>query len=72
MLCQSLLYSQVTQLYTYRLSLFMYNFAYLFLAMLGLHCCVGIFSSCKEQGLLSRVVPGLFTVVTTLVTEHGL
>ena len=54
MLCQSLLYSKVTQLYTYTLSLFIYNFVYLFLAMLGLHCCVGIFYSCKEQGMLSR------------------
>ena len=24
------------------------------MAVLGLHCCVGIFSSCKEQALLSR------------------
>ena len=28
-------------------------FIYLFLAMLGLHCCVQIFSSCSELKLLS-------------------
>ena len=28
-------------------------FIYLFLAVLGLHCCVGFSLSCEEQGLLS-------------------
>ena len=31
-----------------------YNFIHLFSAVLGLPCCVGFFSSCDEQGLLSN------------------
>ena len=38
--------------------LFIY-FIYLFLAALGLHCCVWVFSSCGEWGLLFVVVCGL-------------
>ena len=33
--------------------LFFSFYFYLFLAVLGLHCCLGAFSSCGEQGLLS-------------------
>ena len=29
-------------------------FVYLLLAMLGLHCCARVFSSCGDQGLLQR------------------
>ena len=47
-------------------------FIYLFLAVLGLCCCVGSFSSCGEQGLLFVVVHGLLTAVAFLVAEHGL
>ena len=38
---------------------------YLFLAALGLHCCVRAFSSCGEQGLLLVAVRGLLIVVAS-------
>ena len=47
-------------------------FIYLFLATLGLRCCVQVFSSCGEQGLLFFVVRGLLIMVASLVAEHGL
>ena len=47
-------------------------FIYLFLAVLGLCCCVWAFSSCGERGLLFVVVCGLLTAVASLVVEHGL
>ena len=47
-------------------------FIYLFLAALGLRCCVWAFSSCSEQGLLIVEVRGLLIAVASLVTEHGL
>ena len=49
-----------------------YLFIYLFLAALGLHCCMQAFSSCGEQGLLFVVVRRLLIVVASLVAEHGL
>ena len=45
---------------------------YLFLAVLGLHCCMRAFSSCGEQGLLFVAVRGLLIAVASLVVEHGL
>ena len=51
---------------------FIYLFIYLFLAALGLCCCMWALSSCGEQGLLFVVVCGLLTVVASLVAEHGL
>ena len=47
-------------------------FVYLFLAVLGLCCCVRAFSSCDEQGLLFVAVRGLLIAVASLVVEHGL
>ena len=44
----------------------------LFMAALGLRCCVRAFSSCGEQGLLFVAVHGLLIVVASLVAEHGL
>ena len=56
--------------------LFFFNkfilFIYLFMAVLGLHCCVWAFSSCSEQGLLFFAVCGLLIAVASLVAEHGL
>ena len=52
--------------------LFFYKFIYLFLAALGLRCCMRAFSSCDEQGLLFVAVPGLLIAVASLVAEHGL
>ena len=44
----------------------------LFLAALGLGCCMQAFSSCSERGLLFVAVCGLLIVVASLVAEHGL
>ena len=49
----------------------MYLF-YLFLAALGLHCCVWAFSSFGGRGLLFIVVCRLLIAVASLVVEHGL
>ena len=54
----------------YFLNLFIYLF--IFLAALGLRCCVRTFSSCGKRGLLFVVVRGLLIVVASLVAEHGL
>ena len=58
------------------LSFFFFNkfiyFIYLFLAVLGLRCCVRAFSSCGERGLLFVAVHGLLIAVASLVVEHGL
>ena len=47
-------------------------FIYLFLAALGLRCCVQAFSSCSEGELLFIAVRGLLIVVASPVAEHGL
>ena len=47
-------------------------FIYLFLAVLGLCCCVRAFSSCGEWGLLFVAVCGLLIEVASLVAEHGI
>ena len=44
----------------------------LFLAALGLCCCMRAFSSCGERGLLFVVVCGLLIAVASLAAEHGL
>ena len=44
----------------------------LFLAALGLCCCMRAFSSCGERGLLFVAVRGLFIAVVCLAAEHGL
>ena len=44
----------------------------LFLAALGLRCCVRAFSSCGKWGLLFVAVHGLLIAVASLVVEHGL
>ena len=46
-------------------------FIYLFLAALGLRCCVQVFSSCGERGLLFVAVSGLLIAVASLA-EHRL
>ena len=48
------------------------NFIYLFLAALGLCCCMRAFSSCGKRGLLFVAVRGILTAVASLVAEHGL
>ena len=45
---------------------------YLFLTVLGIHCCARAFSSCGERGLPFVVVCRLLIAVASLVVEHGL
>ena len=47
-------------------------YLFLFLAALGLRCCVRAFSSCGEQGLLFITVCGLLLAVSSPVAERGL
>ena len=49
-----------------------YLFIFIFLAALGLHCCMQAFSSCGERGLLFVAVRRLLIVMASLVAEHGL
>ena len=51
---------------------FFFFLMYLFLALLGLHCCEQTLSSCSEQGLLSTCGARLFIAVASLVVEHRL
>ena len=53
------------------LFLFIY-FVYLFLAALGLHCCVWAFSSCGEWGLLFVAVCRLLIEMASIVVDHRL
>ena len=43
---------------------------YLFLAVLGFHCCTQAFSSCREQRLLFVAVLELLIVVVSHVAAH--
>ena len=49
-----------------------YLFIYLFLAVLGLHCCARAFSSCGKRGPLFIAVHGPLTIAASLVAEHRL
>ena len=60
------------KLYTLFLKNKFIYFTYLFLAVLGLHCCARDFSSCSEWGLLFVVVRGFLIAVASLVAEHRL
>ena len=60
------------KLYTLFLKNKFIYFTYLFLAVLGLHCCARAFSSCSEWGLLFVVVRGFLIAVASLVAEHRL
>ena len=50
----------------------LFYFIYLFLAALGLRCCVWAFSSCGKLGLLFVMVSGLLIAVASVVVEYGL
>ena len=50
----------------------LFVFACLFLAVLGLRCCMWTFSSCSEQGLFFTAVLGPLVVVASLIAEHRL
>ena len=55
----------------FMLCMYILKFIYLFLAVLGLHCCTRAFSSCSEGWLLFIAVRGLL-VGASLVAEHRL
>ena len=54
------------------LKILCFKIIYLFMAVLGLRCCVPAFSGCGERGLLFVAVRGLLIVVASLIMEHGL
>ena len=45
-------------------------YLFIYLAALGLRCCMWAFSSCGEQGLLFTEVCRLLIAVASLVAEH--
>ena len=51
---------------------FFKNLFNLFLATLGLCCCLWAFSSCSKRGQFFVEVSGLHIAVASLVAEHGL
>jgi len=53
-------------------SLFKKKFMYLFLVVLGLHCCVGFSLVAASEGYYLVVVCRLFIVVASLIVEHEL
>ena len=55
----------------YQLVFFIYNF-YLFLAVLGLCCCVGFSLIAMSRGYCPVVVRGLLIAVASPVAQHGL
>ena len=66
---------QTVRRVTFFFFIFFYKFIYfiyLFLAVLGLRCCVRAFSSCGERGLLFIAVRRLLIAVASLIVEHGL
>ena len=59
------------------LRIFFFNFYllfiyYLFSAVLGLHFCARVFSSCGERGPLFIAMRGPLTIAASLVAEHRL
>ena len=66
--CQSTIFIYI---YIY-FNKFILFYLFLFLAVLGLHCCTRAFSSYGDRGLLFVAVHRLFIVVASLVVEHGL
>ena len=55
-----------------KINLFILIYLFIFLAALGLRCCVRAFSSSCEQGLLFVVVRELLLAVASLVAQHRL
>ena len=55
-----------------KVSVFFFFLICLFLAVLGLHCCTRVFSSCSEQDCALVEVLGLPVVVASLIVQHGL
>ena len=50
----------------------LFTYLILFLAVLGLHCCMGFSLVVKSRGYSLVVVHGLLIVRASLVAEHGL
>ena len=47
-------------------------FIFLFLAVMGPHCCAGLFSSCNDWGLLFAAVSGFLLAGASLVAMRSL
>ena len=62
-------YFSIIVLFIFKIYLF---YLFLFLAALGLRCCVRAFSSCGELGLLFVAAHELLIAVASLIVEHGL
>ena len=52
--------------------IYLFIYLFIFLAALGLCCCVRAFSGCSERGLRFIAVCGRLIAVASLVAEHGL
>ena len=52
--------------------MFVYSFIYLFLTLLGLHCCTGFPLVVASGGSSLAVVCGLLIAVASLVAKHQL
>ena len=60
------LVSKYLEIFMFSFFFFFNKFIYLFLVVLGLHCCARAFSSCGEWGLLFVEVRGLLIAVASL------
>ena len=69
--CFSLVAFDTFSLYLIFLNKFILFYLFLFLAALGLCCCMQAFSSCGKQGLLFVAVRRLLIVVVSLVGSMG-
>ena len=49
----------------------LYNFIYLFIAVLGLPCCASFYLAVESGGSSLIVVLGLLTAVASLIAVHG-
>ena len=62
---------QLLGLFRFVLMFFKYNFSYLVLAVLGLHCCEGFSLLSMSRGYSPIVGHGFLIEVPSLVAGHG-
>ena len=62
---------EVTEGRFFFFNFYLFTSFWIFLAVLGLHCCARAFSSCGKWGLLFVVVLGLLVVVASLMGALG-
>ena len=71
-ICTYIIHIIKSYMFFYANNFFKLIYLFLFLAALGLCCCMRAFSSCGERGLLFVAVCRLLIAVASLVAEHGL